>query len=947
MRRFLLLMVCVLGLFGSLCAQSTTEDLTIIEVGADKNPDKTLNVPVYDYAYYSMSQQIYTAEDLGGNVGAIYSVAFKVGNDTYTQTREYEVYLTSTELDAFDGGNFIALSENDKYFDGDVEISATADTWFTINLDRPFNYFGGNFVLTVYDKTGLRAGYHYFYKYAAEGRALTSNQNYEFDMFNLTTGSSRSYVNQIQIGIANNPGLEISKENIAFGEVKTGGYWSEKVQTASFTVQAVSTTITSISCDNDFFTLNYDINATPVNVEVSYDATAEASGEQTGNITIKANGAESVVTVSAIAYLPASTDVYELAQEITFEENAYTHTPEFANLKDDYNLPKEVKKGSTPDAVYSFELNTEATIAVNVTGTNAIAAIYSEDFGGKGGPMANNNNKGNIPSAGSSFDFNFNEGGLADFTLIDADGDGYNWHLLSDAIGNDTYGIASYSYVYTNENGGSYKDVTPDNYIHTKEAYAITASSKMSFDIKSNGFDDKYAVVVSRDGNTFEEIYVETYRYQVVKTVELDLSSYAGEVLYIGFRHYDCTGQYALFIDNFQLTYGNTAKRGEEPQIQVSYPAGRYYLVAAAEDAFTVTVTLEVAPPAVPTNLTATTINETSIALAWDAVEGVESYNIYQDEEFLTSVEGDATSYTVENLEANTSYCFIVSSVNHGIESLKTEVACAKTNDYVIAAPANVVVEGVDAYSVKLTWDAVENAQSYNVYAEGEFVANVTETVYVLENLEPATEYCLEVSAVRNDQDTEKVEACGSTTEAPEEPVTLAAPTNLRATIRQDVPGFNYKYEITMAWDAVEGATGYDVFVNTATEQDFHMGYTNGTAYVAGANVEGTLEFYVVAFNDETESEPSEPYTITIVDDAVEEMTASFNVYPNPVNDRLYIETETEVKEVVVYDVYGRQQTTVNGQQTSSIDISNLNSGVYFIKVVTENGEVVKRIIKN
>ena len=179
------------------------------------------------------------------------------------------------------------------------------------------------------------------------------------------------------------------------------------------------------------------------------------------------------------------------------------------------------------------------------------------------------------------------------------------------------------------------------------------------------------------------------------------------------------------------------------------------------------------------------------------------------------------------------------------------------------------------------------------------------------------------------------------------EPATLAVPTNLRATIRQDVEGFGYKFEITMAWDAVEGATGYDVFVNTATAQDFHMGYTNGTAYVAGSNTEGTLEFYVIAFNDETESAPSEPYTITIVDDAVEEMTAAFNVYPNPVNDRLYIETETEVKEVVVYDVYGRrQQTTDNGQQTLSIDVANLSNGVYFVKVVTENGEVVKRFVK-
>ena len=172
----------------------------------------------------------------------------------------------------------------------------------------------------------------------------------------------------------------------------------------------------------------------------------------------------------------------------------------------------------------------------------------------------------------------------------------------------------------------------------------------------------------------------------------------------------------------------------------------------------------------------------------------------------------------------------------------------------------------------------------------------------------------------------------------------LAAPTNLRAYIRQDIPDFNYKYEITMAWDAVEGATGYDVFVNTDTEQDFHMGYTNGTAYVAGSDKEATLEFYVVAFNDDTESAPSETYTIVIQDDAVEELTSSFNIYPNPVNDVLFIETEMNVEEVVVYDVNGRQQ----GNKTTGqhIDVKNLSNGVYFVKVKTENGEVVRRFIK-
>ena len=134
------------------------------------------------------------------------------------------------------------------------------------------------------------------------------------------------------------------------------------------------------------------------------------------------------------------------------------------------------------------------------------------------------------------------------------------------------------------------------------------------------------------------------------------------------------------------------------------------------------------------------------------------------------------------------------------------------------------------------------------------------------------------------------------------------------------------------------------------------MGYTNGTAYVAGTDKEATLEFYVVAFNDSIDSKPSEPCTITIVDDAIEELEASFSIYPNPVNDKLYIETltqtqtltmtQTQTLTVEIYDMFGRQQSMVNGQQSMVIDVTDLNSGVYFVKVITSNGEVIKRFVK-
>ena len=75
--------------------------------------------------------------------------------------------------------------------------------------------------------------------------------------------------------------------------------------------------------------------------------------------------------------------------------------------------------------------------------------------------------------------------------------------------------------------------------------------------------------------------------------------------------------------------------------------------------------------------------------------------------------------------------------------------------------------------------------------------------------------------------------------------------------------------------------------------------------------------------------------------------TNNISVYPNPVNDKLYIVTEDEVEDVVVYDIYGRhQQLSAVSCQPSVIDVENLKSGIYFVKINTDKGNIVKRIIK-
>ena len=85
------------------------------------------------------------------------------------------------------------------------------------------------------------------------------------------------------------------------------------------------------------------------------------------------------------------------------------------------------------------------------------------------------------------------------------------------------------------------------------------------------------------------------------------------------------------------------------------------------------------------------------------------------------------------------------------------------------------------------------------------------------------------------------------------------------------------------------------------------------------------------------------------IDNITEEQISSVHIYPNPVNDRIFIEAETEIEEIAVYDIYGRRQVTETPscQGNLSIDLSDLKSGIYFVKINTEKGNIVRRIIKN
>lgn len=75
----------------------------------------------------------------------------------------------------------------------------------------------------------------------------------------------------------------------------------------------------------------------------------------------------------------------------------------------------------------------------------------------------------------------------------------------------------------------------------------------------------------------------------------------------------------------------------------------------------------------------------------------------------------------------------------------------------------------------------------------------------------------------------------------------------------------------------------------------------------------------------------------------------NIDIYPNPAYDNVFVETEGNINEITIYNLYG-QQTTVNRQQTTSsgliINVEHLNPGIYIVKINTNKGNIVKQFIK-
>lgn len=508
----------------------------------------------------------------------------------------------------------------------------------------------------------------------------------------------------------------------------------------------------------------------------------------------------------------------------------------------DFFLEIYSESSETTDYVYGFENDTEgwtsfdaANNSISKPGNAIEKPWYHASEAGQHGKTYNNSHSG-------------------------------NGHLMSSSNENPYY--------YTNP---------LNNYLVSPNKIKATTNSQISFYARAN-FDEYYAehfgVAISTNGNTSANDFTTIQEWIIPKSqgdewtkYTVDLGSYAGQEFYIAIRHFFNQNEWtnsekgydfdALNIDDILLS---------DVAINLSHTP-----TYSQDDPnhFKVYVNNMVEMPKVE-NLTATAVSTSEINLAWNAITNAHSYNIYRNGQRIATV--TENSYTDQNLNHNTEYCYEVAAVYSGMAFEHSDKACATTQqlarniivkDY---SPKTIYVGSNDgSISYTLLNDGANQLDSYSFVTvtcnSGYVTFSGTDSYVRISPLASGAEVTKTASITvdpnipNNSTLTFNLNVSNTSigTLNPSDYFTFDLP--IQITVKND-PGTpknltikNFSdNSITLGWDAVANATSYNIY-----RDGEYVGNTPSTTYFDnGLNFSTQYCYTVTSINTDGESDHSE-----------------------------------------------------------------------------------------
>lgn len=164
------------------------------------------------------------------------------------------------------------------------------------------------------------------------------------------------------------------------------------------------------------------------------------------------------------------------------------------------------------------------------------------------------------------------------WNFVDADGDGYNWDFdFCISTGNTHSGSGSAASASFINNVGV---LTPDNWMITPAIVVPAEGATIEWWVvgqDANYYAEYYSVLVSTTGtnpNDFTNtVFAGTVPGSNWTKVSKSLADFAGQTIYVAFRHHNISDMYWMLLDDISITAGNHAGIDEVNDINVSlYP---------------------------------------------------------------------------------------------------------------------------------------------------------------------------------------------------------------------------------------------------------------------------------------------------------------------------------------------------------------------------------------
>ena len=960
-------------------------------------------LPTNCYYRYSLTQQIFTVAEVG-DAGLIESIDF-YNNGSSPVTRDLSLYVVSTTKDTFASTtDWISVTAADLQYSGNVTFAAQA--WTTITLDG-FVYDGlSNIAIIIDDNTGDYVNSIPFKVFNANKQALriySDGTNYEV-IAPTYTGSVMTVKNQIRLAKGSLDGcLKPSGVTVNYtGDNEATVTWTSDAATININVNGTVTnnvtspyTLTGLNLGTTYtVSLQAECSSTSTSdwtnpISFTTDAcmpenqctisiyAEDSYGDGWSNNTI--NIIQNGITIAS--YSMASSTMMQTAYDtlhvnvcsgipVSFSwvsGGAYSYPDEisFSILDGGGSVVYSISDATNLDGVF-FTLNnacpsclpataltvdaiTENSVTISWTGTaasyniyngeNFVANVTTNTYTFTGLTTATSYTFGvqaicsaddsasvatvNVTTSCSTIainlpfseSFNANSGTRDCWTTYNSNGDNLGWTTLYNGV--DQEMMLSFSY-----DNNTQTAVTPNNWLISPKLHSNAGSNvTMEWIVDAgdnNYYAEHYGVYVSTtttDTTAFTLVNEWTLTSSTQSTQVLDLSAYAGQDIYVAFRHFNCSDEYVLIIDDVELYEG-------------AYVPDTLTVTFEVDDA---TMGTTIPAPGTYQYITGDTIHFGSQAipgyhfLKWEITMGGQTEEL-------------GPQY------ANGYYVLASTWMHYETVVFKAFFEAGNPDSTTITYAVNDATMGT-------TTPAPGTYTIYvgdNIQAAATANAGYELTSWILDFMMNGTVYNIDTVNV-NDPD-------------------FANPINF-GIVQQSLVDYGGTFTLTAVFaPSTTPPTQYTVTLNTADANMGTVSPAGATTVVENSSFNATATaadgYHFVNWTNEagTIVSTANPYTFTVTADitlianfelidAIEDITLaqSLNLMPNPADNyiELSINSNVEVKEAVVFNAFGQMIQTVQlNNNHARIDLSNVASGMYFVRVNSKGVSATKKFIR-